>query len=110
MSNNLLHCLEKLKKVSSIKNVKQRQKQLDKISDACIYKALNEIAIYTIEGSIKLSPQRLKKLRKFNRNIKKMSTKTNNRTEQKKLVKQSGGFLPILIPAVASIITSLITK
>ena len=110
MSLNLRKCMEKLKTLASIKDDKVRAKALADVSDSCLYKALHEIAVNTVGKKITLSPKVKKSLRKYNLKIKKLSCKTKDTKKQKKLVVQSGGFLPILIPAVTSIITSLIAS
>src|SRR5882757_2590978 len=104
MSNNIINCIEKLKFIASVKDEKLRKKLLVTLSDNCLYNALNEIAINTVKGNVKLSKKETKKLKKFKFQIKKLSCKTNDSRKKKKLIIQSGGFLPILIPAVASII------
>jgi len=110
MSVNLRKCMNKLKMIASIKDEKTRKNVLSKISDDCLYKALHEIAVNTVAQKVPLSAKLKKSLRKHKIKIKKLSCKTNNKKKRKKLVIQSGGFLPILIPAVASIITSLIAS
>jgi len=99
---------ETLKFIASIKNHKLRAKILSDIGDDNLYKALHEIAINLQKGNIKLSPVQRRKLRKYNRLLKRLTFKNNNRNSRKKLIKQSEGLLPILIPTIASLIGSLI--
>jgi hypothetical protein len=110
MSKNLVYCIEKLKLISMIKNEKVRKKFIAEIFDDCLYKALNEISVNTIAKKIPLNIQQKKHLRKHQLTIKKLACYTKNKRRRKNLTVQSGGFLPILIPAVASVLTTLLTK
>jgi len=108
MSKNLNKCYSKLQFIASVKSPILRKKLLTSLSDECLYKALNEIAVNTIKGNVKLNKSQKTQLRKYKTNLIGLSKKTNNKSRKIKLIKQSGGFLPILIPAIASIIGSLI--
>jgi hypothetical protein len=110
MSENVKKCFDRLRFIASIKNPGLRKKILVSTHDDCLYFALNEIALNTIKGNMKLQTQQKKKLHKYKRLLKNLSLKTNNRVKRRKLVSQSGGFLPILIPTLASILTTLITN
>ena len=109
MSGNLNKCLTKLKFISSVKSESLRKKLLESMSDECLFKALNEIAINYSKGNIKLNPHQKRKMRKYEPIIRRLSRKNNKNSIKKRLIKQSGGFLPIILPAIASILTSLIT-
>jgi hypothetical protein len=109
MSNNLQLCMEKLKIISKIKDPRLRKKILIEIADDCLYKALNEIAVNTISKKVPLNRATKTKLRKYKTHIKALASKTKNKRLQKKLVVQSGGFLPLLVPAVASILGSVLS-
>ena len=110
MSLNLRKCMEKLKMIASIKDANLRKKVLSSTTDDCLYKALNEIAINIVARKVPLTSKQKKNLRKYQFKIKKLTCKTKNKKKRKQLVVQSGGFLPLLIPAVASVITSLIAS
>ena len=109
MSKNLNKCFSKLKFIASVKNDFLRKKLLQSMSDECLFKALNEIAINYSKGNIKLTSNQKRRMRKHEKLIRKLSRKNNKSSYKKSLIKQSGGFLPIILPAVASILTSLIT-
>lgn len=108
MSENLKKCFPKLQTISAIKNEKMRKKVLQDLCDDCIYKALHEVAVNLFNKNIKLSNAQKQKLRKNKGLLMKLSKKTFNKKERKKLVSQSGGFLPIIVPTLAAILTSLI--
>ena len=111
MSKNLIHCYEKLKFISEIKDEKLRKKLLNRVGDNCLYNALHEIAINTLKGRIPLNSNQKRKLNKQKKLLINLSKNTKDNIRKKKLVKQSGGaLLPIIIPAIASIISSLISK
>ena len=78
--------------------------------DDIIYKALKEIAHNTIKGNVKLNKSQKAKLKTHSRTLKGLCTSNKCLKRRKKLVEQIGGFLPILIPAVASLISSLVAK
>jgi len=109
MSANLKHCFETLKVIAKIKNHKLRKAILREFrNDECLYRALKEIAVNTVNRNIKLTPLQIRKLRTSKKIIKQLSLKAKDRKKKRRLVVQSGGFLPILIPAVISIISEII--
>lgn len=110
MSANLRACIEKLRMIAAIRDPELRRKVLTSLADDCLYKALNEIAINTVARKVPLTLKQKRRLRKFKVKIQNLTCKTNSNRKRKQLVAQSGGFLPILIPAIASVITSLIAS
>jgi hypothetical protein len=109
MSHYLRTNLPFLKLVASIKKSATRREILEALSnDETFQKALREIAKNTVRGAIKLSPSDIKKLKTHKGTIKSLSKKRLSANRKKKLISQSGGFLPILIPIVASLIGELI--
>ena len=108
MSNNLRKCLDKLKFIAKVKDLRTRRKLLLEMSDNCLFKALHEIALNTMKGKVKLNKSQMRKISKYRKNLTALSNKNYKR--KKHLIKQSGGWLPILIPAVASILGSLINR
>ncbi|MDI9312525.1 MAG: hypothetical protein QM535_20105, partial [Limnohabitans sp.] len=69
-------------------------------------KSIKEIVENLKRKNIKLNTSKKKKLLKFKRIINGFTKKNNNKRIRKKLVHQSGGFLPTLIPIVLSLIES----
>jgi len=102
--------MEKLKIISKIRDSQLRKRVLSEIADDCLYKALHEIAVNTVKRNVPLSRPAKISLRKYKFHIQNLARKTKDRKQRKSLVVQSGGFLPILIPAVAAILGSLINK
>jgi len=109
MSSNLKTCLSQLEFIASIKDSKLRGKILDHIrKNKNIYKALREIAVNTVNGKIKLKPKDKLKLRSYKSAIIKLTKKKNSSASRRKLIIQSGGFLPVLIPLVTAILSEVI--
>lgn len=73
-----------------------------------LYNALREIAHNTLKGNVKLNNDQKRKLKPYNNTLKNLCIKHKCSKRRKKLVIQSGGFLPILIPAITGLISSLI--
>src|SRR5277367_3373350 len=111
MSSNLKKCMQKLIIISKIKNPSIRKKVLLSLYDECLYKAFYEIAANTVSKNIPLKRREKNLLKKHKIILQKLACYTKSKKRRKTLVAQSGGgFLSILIPAIASIITSLIAK
>lgn len=109
MSKNLQNCLKELYLIANIKKLRVRQEVLKDISDnECIYNALKEIAVNTVNRKIKLNPKQRRKLQKSAFIINEFSKSQKSRKKKRKLVVQTGGALPILIPAVIALLTNLI--
>jgi len=104
-------CIKILNIIAKIKNAKTRKKILfDLDGDECFYKALREIALNTVNKNIKVPGPQRKKLQKYKKLIQTLSKPAKTRRTRKKLIIQSGGFLPLLIPAAISLLTTLIKK
>ena len=80
--------------------------------DEALFDVIHEIALNTIKGNVKLDKNQLKKLKPHNHLLKKYccSKIKKSKLKRQKLLSQSGGFLPILIPIITEIIGSLIKK
>jgi len=110
MSKNLSRCYAKLQFIASTKNLRLRIKLLEEFFDECLYKAIHEISLNYTKGNIPANKRIKSQLQRYMRILKRLSIRTKNKHMQKKLVKQSGGFLPILmslLSAVPGIISSL---
>jgi len=110
ISPSLRKSLPLLKVVSKLTK-ENRKKILSQLGgEDVVYNALREIAHNTIKGNIKLNNIQKSKLKPYSRTLKELCSTKSCKNKRKKLVVQSGGFLPILIPAVASIISSLVAR
>ena len=111
MSKNLLKCLEELKEVASSKSPYQRRKVLKQLSKRnYIYLALKEIAKNTIKRNIPLNNAQVKKILKHRKVIKGLTCKTKGKIKRQRLVNQSGGFIQAILPALASLLGTLLIK
>ena len=104
MSNNLRDNIIILKFIGDIKNKRLRRRIIYEIKKP-VYNALHEIATNLIHKNIKLSNLDVKKLKKYKKVILKLSSM---KTPKKKIIVQSGGMLPALIPLVISTLDSLV--
>lgn len=96
----VLECLPTISKIAKAKTLTKRL-QLLKEARNCIYFAISEITLNILRGNIKISPQKTKKLQAHKVAIRKIASKEISLPTRKKLILQSGGFLPtLLIPAL----------
>lgn len=109
ISSELKECISTLTIASKIRNVKLREKflidQFKKNSD--LFKAIKEIALNLIQENIPLTDTQKRSLKKHKHQIVDI-VKDKAKTRRKKHIAQSGGYLPILIPTVISLISELI--
>jgi hypothetical protein len=105
MSLNLKKCMRQLQLIAAIKNPKTREAVLKDFScNKCLYKALREIARNTIKRNVPLRAEHKLKLRRYAPLIKQLACKKLKKPRRTRAVIQSGGFLPVLIPIIASIL------
>lgn len=111
MSNNLCKCIDLLEKISKIKNPNLRKEVLAEFSsDESLFLALCEILFNLKKIYPKLEKRQQIKIKRYTRSIKNIVGQTKPKTvrQRKKVAKQIGGFLPILIPTVISILSALL--
>jgi CTP synthase (UTP-ammonia lyase) len=99
--------LSLLKKLSMCCNTK-RQKIIEN-TDLSLVHCICECIHNVLNGTVKLSRNKLEKLRKYKSVLRKLNQK-NSIKHKKKLIIQNGGFLQYLIPAIIPLITSLVEK
>jgi len=81
---------------------------LEKSSDDRFLRALKEIAVNVVNKNIPLNKVQKTKLQRHGTSIKKLANvRTRGRRKNQKLIKQTGGFLPILIPALISVLSTI---
>lgn len=109
MSQNLKKCLEILKVISNIKSLKVRNQVLRDISgNDKIYNALREIALNAMNKNIKFNRNQKIKLKKQVGLLKRLSQKNNSKKVRQKLIVQTGGILPIIVPAAISLLSTIL--
>ena len=72
--------------------------------------SLSEIVYNTLRGNIKLNKRLFKKLKRCKNHLRELANKKNSITKKRKIIKQNGGFLSVLIPTALSLLTSVVPK
>ena len=109
MSDNLKKCMKELEVAMRYRDKPTRNAKLKYLSNKiCIYDALREIAMNIVNKNIPLNRKHINRLNQHTKTIKALKCGTKSKHLRKKLVLQSGGFLPWLLPLVATAITTAI--
>jgi len=109
MSDNLKKVIQTLYMVAKVRGKKKPEALLRRMSkDPNIYLALQEIAYKTLNKNIKLTLSHHKRLRGYKRLLEELANGIKAKYKKRAVV-QSGGFLPVLIPLVLSILNGLHT-
>ena len=109
MSQNLRKCLKELQIAMNYKHKPTRDAILKYLSHKkCIYNALREISMNILNKQIKLQRHHIRKLNPHVKTIKALKKGMKSKKERRKLVQQSGGFLPWLLPVIASALPAVI--
>lgn len=113
MSSNLRAHLGLLQYLSKVKNNEAKKRLLFLLGeDVGVFNAVKEILVNTTKGRLKLTPQKkaiIQRSAKAVLQITKHKTPTNKSVRKKRLV-QVGGFLPFLIPLLASVLIDVVRK
>ena len=108
MSENFLKCVKELEKVMKYKSP-ERKAILKYLSNKdSVYHALREISLNILNKKLPLKKKHLEKLDKHHKVMKRLKQGSHSKIQRRKLVQQSGGFLPWLIPAIVSAIPAVI--
>lgn len=118
MSRNQIIAPEVIKALPILKllsrlSTKQRNNLLQTIGgDPILFNALKEIISNYLNGYIKLEKSNSKDFSKQKKKLQKFFCDKTAKCQKKRraLVKQTGGFLPILIPAAATLIEFILKK
>jgi hypothetical protein len=89
---------------SSDRNILIQQASPDQI------RALTEIAYNIVQGKFSLPHETLNKLKTHKLHIRKLSKKTVSHKDKKKLLVQKGGFLPLLVTPILSVLGAIAGK
>lgn len=74
--------------------------------DSELIKTLSEIALNAINGNINLNKTNKQYLAKFKRHLRKLACVKKTISEKRKILVQSGGFLPTLLSALLTSVLS----
>jgi hypothetical protein len=110
VSKSLQKTLPFLNVVSKLSNENRKRVLKEVGGEKHIYNALHEIAYNTLKGNIKLDKSQSKKLIRHKKLLENLCKNNKCAKKRSKLIVQSGGFLPFLIPALASIISAVISR
>lgn len=102
--------MQLLSVIAKIKNNKTRKIVLKDIGkDEKIYSALKEMALNTLNKNIKLNRNQRNKLSRVTPLLRKFK-KNNSKNQKHKLIIQSGGILPIIVPAALSLLSTILSN
>lgn len=99
--------------LSKTKNVSTRRKLID-AGDRHQIRAVAECVKNIVNGNVPLTKSQLARLRKHRTVLRNVMNTVRNATKQKTLLKQKGGFLPMLLPiainALSGLFSGLVSK
>ena len=102
MKNMHLYCDEK--------DHRLRRSIMEELSKKnCYFEALFEIVDNFRQENWRLPPSQHRKMKEYIYILDKIYEKPKNKRSRKKLIKQSGGFWPLILPILTSVVTELIS-
>lgn len=106
----VLECLPALERIARSRSQKRRVELLKEAKN-CIFFAISEICLNVLNGNIRLSKYRMRKLEPYKNSVRKIALKSTTLPARKKLIIQSGGFLPsLLIPSISVLAEIIASK
>ena len=97
-----LHSLKLLSRA----NKEERTAIINKSSRNLIL-ALSEVIFNVLEGTVQLTPDEIRRLRRYHKTLYTIARKSTSIVKKKKLLKQKGGFLATLLPPAIALLVSL---
>ena len=112
MSKNLRKCMRDMHLFCEAKSSASKRKILEKMmSNSKYFDAFYEIVNNIHEKCLPITKSDRKKFKKCHiKTMEKIYNKPKSKVIRKKLVKQVGGFLPILIPILTAVVTEVISN
>jgi hypothetical protein len=95
--------------LSKSKNAVLRKRLID-AGDTNQIRAVAECVKNILDGNVPLSQAQLKKLKKHSRVMREVTKYTKSQTKRKRLLKQSGGFLQMLLPIALNALSGLFSQ
>lgn len=86
---------------------KLKKELISRLPKECI-KTICECTLNLLKGNVPLTKQQKKNLQKYKSTLRDIADKKKSLFVKRKLIIQKGGFLPILIPTVISVLTKII--
>ena len=114
MSKNLRRCMKNMHHVCDVKSRKLKNSILEEMSKKkeffeAIYEIVNNIQAKFLKLD-DLPPSELGKLKKHFFLMEQIHKRPKSKIRRKRLVKQSGGFLPIILPILTTVVGELIAN
>ena len=107
--NFLMQVISFLEVVSRIKSVKDREIIMKKMaSDQKIRHLMKEISINLLKERLPITRDQIKQLKKFKTTFIGLATRGNGKRRKINLIKQTGGALPLLVPILSTLLSTLI--
>lgn len=111
MSETLQKSIKLLEVISAVKKKSLREQILKDLSkNDELFDAISEISKNTVTGRLKLTEKQKSVLKKYKKVLIEMAMKPKGKRKRKKLIVQTGGFLPILIPTIATLLAVILTR
>lgn len=113
MSSNLMSQFYKLELISGIKSLKARKILLAEFSsDDKFCKALREIVRNTVNKNVVLPTKTKTRLRRYRHLILQLQKKKMSNKRRRKMYSQTGTgvFIPLVVPIIAELFSSLLSK
>jgi hypothetical protein len=76
--------------------------------DNDIIRLLSEICLNLLRGNVKLSPGQIHRLKRHKQILRSLATRNISVKEKRRKLIQRGGFLPLVLPVIASTLAGLI--
>jgi hypothetical protein len=109
--NDLRDCLHRLDVVARTKDSRRRRTLLRELAhDEAVHRTLQLLARNTINMRIPLERHHKQKLIKHSKVIQELARKRVSKAKTKKLIEQSGGILPVLVPLAIELATDLLEE
>ena len=112
VSKSLKKALPLLKTMTRLSRESRKRILSELGKEPKLYKALNEIAHNTLQGIVELDSDQKRRIKPHINTLTQLCDAQNKTCakKRKRLVIQSGGFLPILIPAITAVLSNLISN
>ncbi len=95
--------------LSKAKGVKRRRLLID-LANQDEIKALSECFQNTLAGNVRLKSEEKKKLKRHRNTLRQVASKATSTRHKKKILQQKGGFLPMLLRAIGSVLPALLGR
>jgi hypothetical protein len=78
--------------------------------DSDIIRALCDMCLNVLRGNVPLTTSQMQRLKRHKQTLRSMATRRIPLITKRKLIRQRGGFLPLLLPIIASAVGGLLSS